>query len=185
MASTKSRTKSTARKASKEVTMDKAVGTTMADIWAAEQRVAQREQEGNMTISTKMMARAEVMAAKAPAASGFCECGCGAKPKGRKSRFIPGHDSRMRSNATGGPRRITECECGCGQFPRSARSRFLPGHDAKLLSQLVRELKAQATGNATADEALSEALEMAAKIKQESDDEEAADKAAESEEDIS
>jgi hypothetical protein len=26
-----------------------------------------------------------------------CVCGCGDKPKGRKSRFIPGHDARYHS----------------------------------------------------------------------------------------
>lgn len=25
-----------------------------------------------------------------------CECGCGQQPKGRRSRFLPGHDSRVR-----------------------------------------------------------------------------------------
>ena len=34
-------------------------------------------------------------AASAPAAR-VCMCGCGAAPRGRRSRFLPGHDARLR-----------------------------------------------------------------------------------------
>jgi hypothetical protein len=32
-------------------------------------------------------------------AGGFCECGCGGSPKGKRSRFLPGHDARMHGAA--------------------------------------------------------------------------------------
>lgn len=35
------------------------------------------------------------IAAVAPA-SGTCQCGCGGSPKGAKSRFLPGHDARVK-----------------------------------------------------------------------------------------
>lgn len=30
-----------------------------------------------------------------PVLPGYCQCGCGDRPKQRRSRFLPGHDSRM------------------------------------------------------------------------------------------
>lgn len=45
----------------------------------------------------KATAKAEPKAAtKTETPRPACRCGCGATPKGKKARFIPGHDARLR-----------------------------------------------------------------------------------------
>jgi hypothetical protein len=57
----------------------------------------------------------------------MCECGCGGHPAGKKSRYLPGHDSKAKSKAN--PKAVRVCQCGCGEVTKGGR--FRPGHDAR------------------------------------------------------
>jgi hypothetical protein len=71
-----------------------------------------------------------------------CLCGCGQIPLMKKSRFMMGHDSRLRGS---GPKpEPTSCLCGCGMYPKMAKSRYLPGHDSKHLSAILQGARARA-----------------------------------------
>ena len=43
------------------------------------------------------MARKNSKSAKTANGKTLCGCGCGDSPKGKRSRFIPGHDARLHS----------------------------------------------------------------------------------------
>lgn len=90
--------------------------------------------------TAKVVKRAATLAKNAPKAGSPCACGCGDKPKNPRSRFMPGHDSRLRSSERPPAIRIA-CLCGCGGFPAGLRSSWLPGHDAKHMSKLLKAMR--------------------------------------------
>lgn len=52
------------------------------------------------SLSPKLKAQFERSLAKASTkatttVSGECECGCGGHPRGKRSRFLPGHDAKL------------------------------------------------------------------------------------------
>lgn len=84
-----------------------------------------------------------------------CECGCGGIPKGKKARFLPGHDAKVHSRELAAERALEGpryCECGCGTELKGRKSRFAPGHDARYYSKINAEAKAAAEAEKKAQE---------------------------------
>lgn len=52
--------------------------------------------------------------------TGSCQCGCGGSPKGRKSRFLPGHDMRKGHGDRPAPSRVTETKEEATETKRTA-----------------------------------------------------------------
>lgn len=84
-----------------------------------------------------------------------CECGCGGHPRGKKSRFLPGHDAKAHGARLAEARKDEPertCKCGCGGHPRGRHSDFLPGHDARWYAAIERAARAAAAAEANTEE---------------------------------
>lgn len=57
-------------------------------------------------------------------ATGTCQCGCGGSPKGRKSRFLPGHDMRVGHGDRSPASRPTEAKGGASPGKPDKASRL-------------------------------------------------------------
>lgn len=60
----------------------------------------------------------------------ICECGkCGLEVK-NGNRFISGHNSRLKNQGLGFPKKQFFCQCGCKQYVEDGKRGFISGHRA-------------------------------------------------------